>query len=290
MKRKAPNSKGLAAAHATPGPESTPSQRVRWLLDRVWEGNRSEMARAVGCSHSVLTKIAAEQQDPGRRLLTAIASHPKVNPGWLLSGQGEPLLAERPDAPPEGWPIPIAKQVLPGPPDLHRDLLSGEHFPVAGGFYRPTRYWLEIQRGDLVAKSDEVRIDAGDLLLMETDENWRRQIPMVDERLCVVRLDFKGKREDRLGLVSYYPGDESELPYLSVDYFESERDRSKLVREYVVREYPGGKIETFRRVLRQVEGQGPTLTRVSNLQLGPITHNLDLGDISAVCLLAVRRQ
>ena len=109
----------------SPGSQSTPSERVVWLLETVWEGNRSEMARAVGCSHVVLSKIANGHQEVGRQLLSAIASHSKVSPAWLLGGEGEPLLAESEATPSEGWPLPIAKQLLPGGPRRQSALAIG---------------------------------------------------------------------------------------------------------------------------------------------------------------------
>jgi len=47
--------------------ESTTAERVMWLLDNVWGGNRSAMGDDVGCSHLVLVKIAAGQQGPARQ-------------------------------------------------------------------------------------------------------------------------------------------------------------------------------------------------------------------------------
>ena len=85
----------------------------------------------------MLSKIATGEQSPGRRLLEAIASHPKVNPAWLLSGEGTPLLAEKPNVPTEGWPVKIASKLLPGPLDQHRRLLLDDTFPVAGIFINP---------------------------------------------------------------------------------------------------------------------------------------------------------
>ena len=122
-----------------PGPEATLGDRVTWLLDHVWNGNRSEMARAIGVTHSVLTKVAAGQQNPGRRLLDAVASHPKISPAWLLTGQGEPLVAVSPETPTGGWPVPIFRQLLSGSLEQNRSLSTGEYFPLPGGLFRQTR-------------------------------------------------------------------------------------------------------------------------------------------------------
>src|SRR5579871_395640 len=70
----------------------TPGGRVRWLLVNLWNNNRLSMSQAVGVSHAVIHKVASRKQEPGRRFLAAIAGHPKVNPAWLLTGDGTPLL------------------------------------------------------------------------------------------------------------------------------------------------------------------------------------------------------
>ena len=291
MAKKSSRKPDLAAPSGVPSPESTPSQRVAWLLDVMWGGNRSEMARAVGCSHSVLTKIAAGQQAPGRRLLAAVASHPKVNPAWLLAGEGEPLLAERQDTPAEGWPIPIAKQPLPGPPDQYRSLLAGENFPVAGAFYRSSRYWLEVQRSEPIVRSSLQRVEDGDLLLMETDKSWRKQVTLVDDHVCVVQISSDKGEDHKLGLVSYYSGDSEEPPHLSADFFERWVDESKLVERIVLDKYPGGKIEVRRDLVQQSgeKADGGGLRRVSQLELGKKTQLISIDDIVAVCVLMVRR-
>ena len=275
-----------------PGSRSSPSERVVWLLETVWEGNRSEMGRAVGCSHAVLSKIASGHQGVGRQLLTAIASHPKVSPAWLFGGEGEPLLAEREDAPSEGWPLPVAKQLLPGEPNDNRHLLSGESYPIAGAFYRPTRYWLEIQRGDPIVKEQSQRVHSGDLLLMETAQAWRNEHRLVDERLCAIYFVSEGSESQvRLGLVTFEPDTEDDAGYFVVDAFERSVDQSQLVREIVLREYPGARFEARLRLMHKVskEGEPEQFAHVSNVCLGPNRKSLRLRDICAVCLMVVRR-
>ena len=111
--------------------ESSAADRIAWLLNEVWSGNRSEMARAVHVTHSALAKIARGEQEPGRRLLQAVASDPRVNAAWLLSGVGDPLFDADQPSTGRDWPMQIALELLPGPVDELRDSLSDEMFPVA---------------------------------------------------------------------------------------------------------------------------------------------------------------
>lgn len=267
----------------TPGRSSTPSERVCWLLANLWNGNRSEMARSVGVTHSVLTKIAAGQQNPGRRLLAAIASHPKVSPGWLLSGEGEPILADSRSAPEEGWPVPISTQVLSGPLDEHRSLLSGESFPVPGAFYRPSRYWLKLYQSDPIVQSGEC-MESGDLLLMESDPNSWATEERVNQKICVVQL--AGASGPQLGRVSWYPGDAEEAPSLTVDVYNRTVDPSHKVTRITTILHPSGKVESHARPMVLTGQTGSKrLTNVGQ----PLSHSIGLRNIVGVCMLLVRQ-
>ena len=212
-------------------PPSAAAERVAWLLDQVWDGNRSAMARDVGCSPSVLVKIAAGSQAPGRRLLTAISSHPKVNPAWLLAGKGEPLLAVSSETPEAGWPVPIARQPLPGAPGSDPERLSGESFPTAGAFYRPSRYWLELQPNSPILRIQYLSLQPRDLLLVETDNRQWTEMHLVHEQVCVVQGD---QGSLNLAFISHDEGDQddpSEHLYITLP---SHTEGSKVEREFVI--------------------------------------------------------
>jgi hypothetical protein len=248
---------------------ATTSERVTWLLDHVWDGNRSAMARDVGCSPSVLTKIAAGSQSPGRRLLTAISSHPKVNPSWLLAGKGEPLLADSLEVPAAGWPLPISSQALPGAPDAHHDILSGESFPTAGAFYRPSRYWLEVQPKEPLLRIRHLCLRPRDLLLVETDESWWTQAHIVHERICVVPAK---KDNVELGFVTHYEGDSDDpAEYLSIDM---PPDTDQMERRVIVDWKSDGRLVATERWLN-----------------APLPHSrrVLLAQIAGLCMMVVRR-
>lgn len=253
----------------TQQPLATTSERVTWLLDHVWGCNRSAMARDVGCSPSVLTKIAAGSQSPGRRLLTAISAHPKVNPSWLLAGTGEPLLADSSEVPEAGWPLPISKQALPGAPKAHHDLLSGESFPTAGAFYRPSRYWLEVQSREPLLRMRHLCLRPRDLLLVETDPSYWPQARMVHERICVV----PAKKENvELGFVTQHEGDEDDpAEYLSIDM---PPDIDQVARRVTVDWKADGSIEAAQHWIK------PPLLR---------SRTVSLSQIFGICIMIVRR-
>lgn len=156
------------------------ARRVRWLVENLWQGNSSAMAREIGMSHATIGRVVRGEQPPGRKLLTAIADRPKVNPAWLLSGEGQPLLSD-----PAG--LPIARCLLPGSPEEHRDLLSGEHYPVAKAFDRPSRYFYQVPANHPIVISGP-KITADDLLLLETDPALCCDLDYAaDDRVCVIR-------------------------------------------------------------------------------------------------------
>jgi len=177
-----------------PAPDlSTPAGRITWLLVHLFDGNMRRMAEAVGVTHSIVSKIVGGQQVPGRRLMESIASHPKVNPGWLASGEGEPLLAARHPGPAECWEAPISQYLLPGPPAEHDRLFAGTSFPLAGGFYRPTRYLYRVGGGDPIARADAEKVAPGDLLLLDAGaEIWRANRQVLANALVVLHVRGRG--------------------------------------------------------------------------------------------------
>jgi len=164
-----------------------PAERLVFLLEALWSGNRSAMAAAIGCSHTAISQVATGKRPLGGRLMKLVAEHPKVNPIWLLSGEGEPLLAEGTGVPSEGWPVPVVHSPLPGPPMEHPALLTGRTFPAPGVWARESRYWLQIRDGQEITTAMGSRLAAGVLLLIETDVgDFRREPQQLNGRLGVI--------------------------------------------------------------------------------------------------------
>jgi hypothetical protein len=208
--------------------------------------------------------------------LTAISTHPKVNPGWLLTGEGDALLPEREETPIGGFAIPIAKRPLPGPPQEYLTLLSGEAFPVARPFYLPTRYWLEIQATDRIAGDVRQRVEAGDLLLIDTHLALRGDLDAVDGRLCIASRIAKKGTEFILGAVERQ--------------FETEEEPEGLMMDTFVKPSTFG--DTGRDYLLHVPDSGQPSIRRTSPPRNALMENIksiELQDIVGVCVLIVRR-
>ena len=185
----------------TPTPTDESRERVKYLLRYVWRGNQREMARAIGVTQGLLSKVVNGHQAPGPKLIDALAGHPEVNADWVRNGAGEPTYA------PQDGSLPTAAGVLPGPPLRHPHLLTGARHPVARSLDRDTRYWLSLSPTSPLLREPALRLAAGDLLLVEADPEWTGRPDMTDGRLCGVRFLALPEPTYELGLVSSSQGE-----------------------------------------------------------------------------------
>jgi hypothetical protein len=82
----------------------------------------------------------------------------------------------------------VAVAILPGAPADHPLAFSGEHYPVAGFHYRPTRYWLRITEEIPEKARVAGRLEPEDHVLMEADRQcWRDDPRVLVGRLCGLR-------------------------------------------------------------------------------------------------------
>src|SRR2546423_1843455 len=102
--------------------------RIRWVLRKVWLDNQARMAADLGISPAAISYLTRGTHAPGTRFMAAISAHPLINPDWLLTGQGEPLIGTTSTG---EEMLPLARQPLPGPAEKYRELLSREHLPTA---------------------------------------------------------------------------------------------------------------------------------------------------------------
>src|SRR5687768_2969655 len=91
--------------------------RLQRLMDTYFGGSRSALAAAARVPLTNIVKVVTGQQAPGRQLLETITKNTDANPTWLLTGEGPPLRSSA---------IPVARELLPGAPGNHTELLGPE--------------------------------------------------------------------------------------------------------------------------------------------------------------------
>jgi hypothetical protein len=273
------------------------TDRVRYLLETLWGGNRAKMAAELGFSTTAINSIANGNRTPGRRLLQAIADHPKVNPTWLLSGEGAPLLVGGGKTLPGERKLPIAVQPLPGPPADYRKLLTGKTYPVAVSQYRSTRYWLDLQINEPIIARANAKVARNDLLLFECDPTARTRIfTSSSGALCVVDCGADSEPRYKVARVTPYEdemGTPSPIEVL-VDTFDQGIDKSKLLTRYLLDVDASGNAYLNRRsfhVLNEADkGKAGKQTPVGQTVISPPPVTMSLDCIIAVGLLIVRRE
>ncbi len=162
--------------------------RFEHLLKHAWGGRQREMAADLGVTQGLISKVARGEQAPGPKLIEALAAHPKVNARWLLEGVGEPLAAPDRTLPTGDLSLPVSRCILPGHPENHASLLTGFRFQVET-LLRPSAYLLEVQADAPVIRVPELRVAAGDLLVMETDRGvWLSNRMVLVGKLVALRL------------------------------------------------------------------------------------------------------
>jgi hypothetical protein len=182
---------------------STPNDRVRWILAAFFGGNKSKMARSLGLSHTLVNKVVADEQEPGRRFVAAAIEKLGINPGWMLSGAGEPICGTRQEVPTDGWPVPVSSALLPGPLADNRHLLTDAVQLVPGVLFDETAYVFDLPPTHPLVVDTLHRMQPHDRILLYTDPTrWRRNIGVLDGKYCgVLRKSLLHPHHD-LGKVS----------------------------------------------------------------------------------------
>lgn len=161
------------------------SRRVADLVELLG-GSQRAFAKRVGCSHSVIAKILRGEQEPGRRLLSRIAELPEINADWLLTGEGNPLVKV---AGSNEFRVPLASSLLPGLPQEHPHLLSGESLAVPVGLHRDTVYAVHAACCIPASEDPEERFAINDYVLIDANPNiWRSNLQVLHQRLAVTAL------------------------------------------------------------------------------------------------------
>ena len=256
----------------------TAPERIKWLVETRFNGNRSAMAKAIGFSHAIVGRVVAGAQ-PGRRLLEAVAKQLHVNAAWLERGEGQPFPHDQVE---ENRGIPMTNVLLPGPPSAHQDMITGGWVTVPEIVASPSVYWLALQSTQSVVMKPSSGFRTGDHLLMETDP---ARFPKEDRLIgdvCVVR-DGAGGAQLKLAAIEYRSASaETGDSRLEADYFDA-ADPDQTVVEDVYRRFPDGLVQHFQRSLKQ------EARRYAMRVMDPLLPVIRYTDIVSVWLKILRR-
>jgi hypothetical protein len=258
------------------------------LVHQRFRGNRSAFAEAVGVSHTLINKVVNGQQ-PGRKLLTAITAKLRVDPAWLLTGQGQPFRDAAAASGRAG--IPIFRVPPPGPPLEHLELVTGGWFDMSAQVSPASQYWLQLTSEQPILRENRRGFLVSDQLLMETDRARFPRESLMHDELCVVRFP-EGDPPLKLATLSYFQEPGFEKGLLTADPFDLVPDSRTLITEEVYRHYPDGRVSHHKTYLQAGESEGKKRPRPAPLnerQLAPILPRISYADIVAVWLEILRR-
>lgn len=69
-----------------------PAERVRWVIDKYYDGHPKRLADALGAAPATFTQILKKGAFPSWKIYTGILRlHNQINPDWFLHGK-EPAL------------------------------------------------------------------------------------------------------------------------------------------------------------------------------------------------------
>lgn len=264
------------------------ADRVRQLLTSRWQGRQADMAREVGCSQAVLSRVATGKAEPGKRLLALIAAHPEVDSEWLYSGRGKPT---RPSIVPSAAPV-NELAVLSQP--CSRDGLAAarfdSRFPARPQYSPATSYWLEVQPTDPIVLEPGTGVLPLDLLLVDCDSEKFPAVTEYSQTLCVVHLPRR-KRAYQLGRVSCNYGDfPGEPPSLEAETFERTVPREQVATQLVLNEVRGQWTIRTRR-LKPVRRKGAVehVELDPNYDYDPLAHVIEPDNVVGIVQALHRR-
>jgi transcriptional regulator with XRE-family HTH domain len=155
--------------------------RFDWILKREFGNSITTMARALGVSHTTLSRTLNKGQMPSGEMLVALARLHRVNLEWLLSdGSHEQL--ERAQS---FQFVPIVSALLPGPLERHPALVTPLGMPISSPYRLESPYLFRVSDDSAIARSGE-KIAPGDYLLIETGETWTSRESAYIHRLVIL--------------------------------------------------------------------------------------------------------
>ena len=171
--------------HVSRSESSRRRQRVAWLLNRIWAGSQSAMARDVGISQSTVSRVVSNQLDLSPRFLRLLAKDPRVNAAWIHEGVGQPLQESTAD----DSTLPIFNRLLSAAELTSAAVPSAERQPVASELCLPARYFLRLNGSDAVVQPSAHGLLAGDRMLFQAFAASPRAEDLSPGAYCAVRLD-----------------------------------------------------------------------------------------------------
>lgn len=262
----------------------TSAARVKWLVQKRFDGNRSAFAQATAVSHTAINKVV-KGQEPGRKLLQAIASHLGVNEAWLLTGRGQPFAKSKPNT-----RVPITQTLLDGVPGEHPELLTGESIDDGGSLFTSTQYWLCLTSTTPIVRDPSHGFRAGDMLLMETNRTKFPRERRLGNHLCVVKRLDGASHSLELGVVEYHAASIDDGPErIEFDGFSQRSKPSTKIKEVVYRHHPNGSIENFEQMLEFDKSQGRLRAARDRYDIELPLPKIRYADIVAVWLQLIRR-
>lgn len=172
-------------------------ERAAWVLANLYAGGQRRLAAAMRVDPSKLSRVLTGKLGSSPAFIDALASLPQLNSAWVREGVGEPL------SPPTRGTLPIAFAIPPGKPESYPDLFTGERYPVAEAFDRPSRYWWRIPAGCRLLDVKPLALLAGDLILFDANvEVWTGQLDLHVGRLFGVRMPRTAGAQCEWGLLT----------------------------------------------------------------------------------------
>lgn len=199
---------------AIPDPKSSLADRVRWLLDDYWKGNRKKCADDVGVSPTYISRIATETNNPGTDLLEKLAEKPFINTRWLLTGAGTPYLSAEQQLP-TSWMLPVVNELPNGPIQQPSSLLARQYKEIDASNYSISRCWTQLVMSDDLAHRGEYGYQVGDYILWETNPAYWKDLSIFHRRPAVVT--GKSSSQPVMKILEYHEETEEEAAYLSSD-------------------------------------------------------------------------
>jgi transcriptional regulator with XRE-family HTH domain len=194
-----------------PGPKSTLADRVRWLIEDYWKGNRKNCADDVGVNPTYISRIATETNNPGADLLEKLADKPFINTRWLLSGNGTPYLSVDEQLP-SSWMLPVLSELPTGHIRQPSLLLVRSQKEIDASNYTISRCWTQLTAGDELAYRGDLGFQVGDYLLWETNPNYWKDLSIFKRRPAIITDKKTG--QSKINILEYQEPEDDE-PYVS---------------------------------------------------------------------------